>query len=207
MKNRHSLVMDMDIELQEGDLEIHLEPDDPVLAADKRTVTVDGRLIVEGCNISAARANPYFGREIPNYQELGLGADSIYMIYRHPKALAAAAASFEAVPLMLTHVSTSAADPQKDLIAGTVSNVRYRHPMLIADIAVWSDDAIRVIEDESQRELSSAYRYRVKMQPGRTPEGEAYDGFMVPGSIIGNHVALVETGRAGPDVMVKDSAI
>lgn len=212
-KRRQKLVMDAvigalaargiaDIELEE-DEEIFLEPDD-VLAADKRTVTVDGRLIVEGCNISAARANPYFGREIPGYEALGLAADSIYMIYRHPKALAAAAASFEAVPLMLTHVSTSAADPQKDLIAGTVSNVRYRHPMLIADIAVWSDDAIRVIEDESQRELSSAYRYSVRMEPGRTPEGEMYDGFMVPGSIIGNHVALVETGRAGHDVKVKD---
>jgi hypothetical protein len=69
---------------------------------------------------------------------------------------------------------------------------------------VWSDDAIRVIEDESQRELSSAYRYSVRMEPGRTPEGEMYDGFMVPGSIIGNHVALVETGRAGHDVKVKD---
>jgi uncharacterized protein len=204
MNTRHSLVMDMDIELEEDD-EISLEPDD-VFGMDKRTVTVDGRLIVDGCNISRATVNPYFGREIPGAQELGLGADSIYMLYRTPAALKAAASSFEAVPLMLTHVATSANDPQKQLIAGTVSNVRYRHPFLVGDIAVWSADAIRVIEDETQRELSCAYRYSVRMEPGRTPDGQAYDGFMEPGSIIGNHVALVETGRAGPDVMVKDSA-
>lgn len=41
------------------------------------------------------------------------------------------------------------------------------------------------------------------MTPGTTPTGEVYDGIMR--DIIGNHVALVETGRAGSDVLVADS--
>jgi uncharacterized protein len=72
--------------------------------------------------------------------------------------------------------------------------------------SVWNAEAIRVVEDETKRELSSAYRYQADMTPGLSPDGEAYDGIMRPGSIIGNHVALVAEGRAGSDVMVKDSA-
>ena len=41
------------------------------------------------------------------------------------------------------------------------------------------------------------------MTPGVTPEGEKYDGVMR--DIVGNHVALVREGRAGPDVVVGDS--
>ncbi len=41
------------------------------------------------------------------------------------------------------------------------------------------------------------------MTPGVTPNGEPYDGIMR--DIIGNHVALVERGRAGSDVLVADS--
>lgn len=40
------------------------------------------------------------------------------------------------------------------------------------------------------------------MEPG-TVNGDHYDGRMV--EIIGNHVALVPAGRAGPDVCVGDS--
>ena len=44
---------------------------------------------------------------------------------------------------------------------------------------------------------------RVTMTPG-VYEGERYDGVMT--EITGNHVALVSDGRAGPDVVVADSA-
>ncbi|NYM92270.1 DUF2213 domain-containing protein, partial [Salmonella enterica subsp. enterica serovar Typhimurium] len=36
-----------------------------------------------------------------------------------------------------------------------------------------------------------------------TPDGEPYDGVMR--NIVGNHVALVGDGRAGPDCLVMDS--
>jgi hypothetical protein len=201
MNTRHSLVMDMDIELEEDD-EIFLELDDPVFGFDKRVIDIDGRMRVESCNISKACVNPYFGREIPNFEQLGLGADSIYMLYRDPKALAAAAASFENLPLMIQHVATTASDPRHQFIAGVVSNVRWKAPYLVADIAVWDAQAIAVIENETQRELSAGYRYVPDMTPGRSPDGEAFDGRML--SIIGNHVALVAEGRVGPDAFVRE---
>ena len=194
-------IADTDIELEE-DADIDLEADEPVLAADKRVMSVDGRMTVPDCCISKACVNPYFGREIPNFEQLGLGADSIYMLYRDAEALADAADSFENLPLMIQHVATSAADPKKDFIAGVVSNVRWKAPHLVADICVWDSEAIRVIESGEQQEISCGYRFVVEMIPGRTDDGEAFDGSML--SIIGNHVALVEAGRVGPDAYVRE---
>ncbi len=58
------------------------------------------------------------------------------------------------------------------------------------------------VENKQQREISSSYRYRLDMTPGEY-EGEAYDGVMR--DIVCNHVAIVPSGRAGPDVFVYDS--
>jgi hypothetical protein len=69
---------------------------------------------------------------------------------------------------------------------------------------VWDADAIDGIESGEQRELSAAYRYEPDMTPG-TYQGVRYDGVMR--DIEGNHVALVESGRAGSDVIVGDQAL
>lgn len=58
------------------------------------------------------------------------------------------------------------------------------------------------VETERQKEISSSYRYRLDLTPGEY-EGEAYDGVMR--DIVCNHVAIVPSGRAGPDVFVYDS--
>ena len=75
-------------------------------------------------------------------------------------------------------------------------------PYLKNSLVVWDGEAIKLIEDDKQKELSCGYRYRADMTPG-TYEGVRYDGVMR--DIRGNHVALVEEGRAGPDVLVADS--
>ena len=51
-------------------------------------------------------------------------------------------------------------------------------------------------------ELSSAYHYTADMTAGEY-EGKHYDGVMR--DIVGNHVALVDVGRAGRDVVVSDA--
>lgn len=169
-----------------------------------RTKTVDGRLVVLDCRISKANICPYLGREIPGAEALGLEPDKVYRMYRSAAALEAAAPTFERIPLMLHHVSTTAAAPQKDTIIGAVSNVRWQIPYLVADLTVWADDGIEAIESERQCELSPGYRYVPDMTPG-TYEGQPYDGVM-DGPIIANHLAIVDTGRTGPDVLVNDQA-
>jgi uncharacterized protein len=188
------------------DLEIDLELDEPSgVAFDRSARTKDsvGRLHVVDCKISKSNVCAYVGYEVPGHQALGLNPDKVYMLYRDRAALKAAAPSFENLPLLLTHAAVSASDPKQHITVGVVSNVRYEHPYLVGDIAVWNEDAIRLIESGSQRELSCGYGYRPDMTPGRI-EGAAYDGRML--DIVGNHVALVREGRAGSEVAVGDSA-
>jgi hypothetical protein len=167
-----------------------------------RSYDVDGRLHVAQANISKANVCGYLGREIPDYQRLGLDADRTYQLFRDPEELAKAADSFNGVPLLSKHVPVNADDHQPDLVVGAVSNPVFVAPYLTASLVVWARDAIDAIEDESQRELSSAYRYRADMTPG-TFGGMRYDGVMR--EMVGNHVCLVPEGRAGSDVIVGDS--
>lgn len=167
-----------------------------------RTIDVDGRMHVEISNISKATVNPYRGNEIPDWEALGLDANRIYFLLRDPEELARAASTFNNIPLLSKHIPVSAAEPQKDFVVGaTGSNASYQAPYLKNSLVVWDAVAIALIESEEQKELSSAYRYRADMTPG-VYEGVAHDGVMR--DIRGNHVALVEVGRAGPDVVVGD---
>lgn len=177
------------------------------LAFDRQTLRrfdVDGRMHVERCNISKANVCPYFGREIPNWQALRLDPNKIYKLYRDPVELERGAATFRNLQLLMLHTAVNADDPKTDVTVGTVgTDVAFNAPYLTASIAVWTQEAIKLIESKQQAELSCSYRYRADMTPGKTPEGVDYDGVMR--DIMGNHVALVEKGRAGPDVYVSDS--
>lgn len=168
-----------------------------------RRKDIDGRMHVALSPISKGNVCPYFGREIPNWQALGLDADRVYNLLRDPVELAKAAPSFNNVPLMAVHVVSTANDPQKEYVVGaTGTDAVFEPPYLFNSLVIWDGDAIAAIESNEQRELSSSYRYDADMTPG-VFEGEPYDGRMT--NIIGNHVALVEKGRAGADVLVSDS--
>lgn len=174
------------------------------LATDRslRTKDLDGRLHVELCNISKANICPYLGREIPDANRLGLDPQKIYYLYRDPAELAAAAPTFRNLPLLIKHVPVTADVPNTDMVVGTTgSEVTFEDPYLCTSLAVWTAEAIALVESGEQQELSSAYRYRADMTPGSL-NGQAFDGVMR--DIVGNHVALVEEGRAGPDVVVAD---
>jgi len=181
--------------------------DSKVFAFDKsvRTVDADGRLHVEKTNISKGNICPYYGKEIPDYEALGLDAEKKYLLWRHPDELAKGAPTFNNIPLLIKHVPVSAEDHQPDLVIGsTGTDAAFEAPYLTNSLVVWAQEAIDAIENEDQKELSSAYRYRADMTPGEF-QGEHYDGIMR--DIVGNHVALVKEGRAGSDIVVGDSQI
>lgn len=179
-------------------------PAAPSMAFDRanRWYDDDGRLHVARTNLSKANICPYYGREIPGNAELGLEPDRVYQLLRHPDELQKAAETWNNLPLLLKHVEVTSDDHQPDLIGGTISAPVYRHPYLQGSLTAWSDEAIAGIESGELRELSSAYRYDADMTPGEY-EGVAYDGVMR--NLRGNHVALVDVGRAGADVLVADS--
>ena len=169
-----------------------------------RSVDADGRLHVSKTNISKANVCPYFGREIPNWQELGLGADKVYRLYRDPEELAKGASTFNNLPILNKHIRVTVEEPKKENVVGSIgSDVSFDEQYLKASLCVWDAPAIAGVESEKQCELSAAYYYTADMTPGTAPDGEAFDGVMR--DIKGNHLALVEAGRAGPDVYVADS--
>lgn len=175
------------------------------IAMDKssvRSYDVDGRLRVEKTPISKSNICPYYGREIPDYESLGLDANKVYNLFRDPEELRKAAHTFNNIPLLNTHIPVTADNPQKENVVGaTGSNSEFDGEYLNNGLIVWDSSSIAGVESGEQRELSSAYRYRADMTTGEY-NGEHYDGVMR--DIIGNHVALVEKGRAGKDVLVYD---
>ena len=167
-----------------------------------RRIDADGRLHVERSHISKAAVNPYYGREIPGFEALGLVPDKVYRLLRDPVELERAAPTFARLPVLSEHVPVTVETPRPDLVVGAIgSDVTFEAPYLDADLCVWDSAAIAGIETGKVRELSCAYRYVPVMEPGEF-EGQPYDGRMT--EIQGNHLALVEVGRAGSDVVVAD---
>ena len=176
-----------------------------LLAFDKSARLVDesGILHVEKSNISKAIVNPYMGSEIPRWDELGLDPSKVYYLYRDPEELRKASDTFRNLPLLSKHVPVFAEKPPKDLVIGCVgSDIEFKAPYLQGSLSVWDKNSIALIEANAVKELSSAYFYDADMTPG-VVDGTHYDGIMR--NIRGNHVAVVENGRAGPDVVVADS--
>lgn len=167
-----------------------------------RRIDADGRLHVDRSHISKATVNPYYGKEIPGYEALGLQPDKVYRLLRDPVELERAAPTFARLPVLSEHVPVTVDAPRPDLVVGAIgSEVVFAAPYLDADLCVWDATAIAGIETDKVRELSCAYRYVPVMEPGEF-EGQPYDGRMT--EIQGNHLALVEVGRAGSDVVVAD---
>ena len=172
--------------------------------ASVRTIDGNGRLQIAKTNISKANVCPYYGREIPRYEELGLEPDRIYQLWRHPDELKKAAHTFNNIPVLDRHVPDFPSDPPREFRVGaTHSNCEFDGTYLTVGMTIYDDSAMAGIETGEQRELSASYQYVADMTPGATPDGVPYDGIMR--DIVGNHEALVEEGRAGSDVLVADS--
>jgi hypothetical protein len=71
-----------------------------------------------------------------------------------------------------------------------------RIPLLLADA-----DAIKDVR-AGKRELSAGYTCELDFTPGKTPDGDTYDAMQV--AIRANHIAIVDTGRAGPECRIGD---
>ena len=167
-----------------------------------RRIDADGRLHVDRSHISKATVNPYYGKEIPGYEALGLQPDTVYRLFRDPVELERGAATFARLPILSEHVPVTVDAPRPDLVVGSIgSKITFTPPYLDADLCIWDAAAIAGIETDKVRELSCAYRYVPVMESGEF-EGQPYDGRMT--EIQGNHLALVEVGRAGSDVVVAD---
>ena len=151
---------------------------------------------------------PYRGDEIPGADALGLDPNKIYYFLRDPDELKKAAPTFERNQILSKHVPVKTYDTmdeqeKKKLIVGCLgSEVEFNYPYLDADVAIWDSNAIAGIETDTVKEFSCCYHWVPVMTAGDF-KGTHYDGIMT--QIVGNHLAVVESGRAGSDVAAADS--
>lgn len=180
-----------------------------VLAFDKATVRKkdqDGKLHIAISHITKAMVCPYFGREIPNHKDFGLDANTVYNLLRDPNELEKAAHTFNKLPVLSKHepvfVGLTDQDFKPYLIGFSGNDSVYNAPYVDNSLVIYDSVAIAAIEQSVQKEISCGYRYTPVMTKG-VYDGVEYDGVMT--DIIGNHIAIVESGRAGSDVVVGDN--
>ncbi|HGM9698227.1 TPA: DUF2213 domain-containing protein [Proteus mirabilis] len=168
-----------------------------------RTYDEDGMMHVALTPISKSNVCIYYGKEIPNSEELGLEPNKAYRLLRDPEELKKAVSTFNNKPVLNKHIGVTVIDPPKEAIVGsTGERAEFDGTYLKNSMVIWDLDSILGVETEKQKEISSSYRYRLDLTAGEY-EGETYDGVMR--DIVCNHVAIVPSGRAGPDVFVYDS--
>lgn len=180
----------------------------PVTAMDDsaRVLDTNGWYEVAGNPLSKVGVFPYRGSQIPGAPD----PDRVYQVLRpeeelsHPDCIA----SFRLLPWIDNHVMLGSEEDgltpaERKGIQGVIGEqVEYRDGTLFGNIKVFSQALASAIEN-GKRELSCGYRCRYEPMTG-VHDGKAYD--YVQRDIRGNHLALVQSGRMGPDVAVLDSS-
>ena len=170
----------------------------------QRTIDDNEFTRVANCIITSAGVFEYLGREIPNYQSLGLEADQIYKLYRPADEIDKAKDTFKDMPLLDTHLVVYADDIPKSNVIGTLSSdINFDGKDLTCSIVVWDKEAVEQIEAQGKKGLSAGYRYTPVMKNG-VYEGQAYDIIMT--ELSANHVAQVENPR-NPSSIINDEKI
>lgn len=91
------------------------------------------------------------------------------------------------------------AENTKDYQVGfSGTEVVYDNGFVKAVMTITDRDTIERIMRGDAREVSAGYRVNYDPTPGVTDSGEHYDG--IQKEILGNHIAVVRRGRAGPQV-------
>jgi len=169
-----------------------------------RSHDLNGYMDVSGSNISRVGVFPYSGAQIAAELE----GDRIYMVYRPEESLSdlETIESFKLLPFTDEHAMLGAEDgtipaEQKGVHGITSSNVYYEAPYLKADIRVFSEH-LKDLISKGKTELSIGYRCLYEQKAGEY-DGQKYD--FIQRELRGNHLALVDEGRSGPDVAVLDS--
>lgn len=171
--------------------------------ASTRRKDANGFLHVGLSPITKEQVVGYFGVEIPGWKELGLEPTKKYRGYRPADEIRKGAETFNGLPLLFDHHPESAEKPQKEHRVGSVgTDAEWKDPYLLNTMTITDKAAIDAVENGDYRQISCAYRYVPDFSPG-VFSGDPYD--FVMRDIQGNHVALVQKGRAGPDVIVADS--
>ena len=159
----------------------------------------EGYLICKDVPVARIGKQKYLGEEIGM---MGRDADKEFEVNRPEDEVFSDAtiASFEGMPVTNDHPEDPVNAENVHLYQkGHVQNVHRgtgkESDMLIADLIIYDPNTIQDILD-GKREISCGYDYNM----------DDSDGHYTQRQIRGNHVAIVDRGRAGHRVCIKDSA-
>ena len=133
-------------------------------------------------------------------------ADQIVKVYRPEDEVfdRASIHSFISKPITDNHPPKSVtADNFRKYGRGVVMGAVRDGEHLAFDLVLMDADMISAV-DAGKRELSNGYSCELVIGDGVAPDGTAFN--ITQKSIRGNHVAVVDKGRAGPDCRISDSA-
>jgi Uncharacterized protein conserved in bacteria len=165
--------------------------------SENMVMTPEGYLVCENVPIGRTGYMEYLGRELPAAFNEPTG--EIFKVYRRPEELFSEAtiASFEGKPITNTHPTANLnVDTAPMIERGHTQNVRREGDFLVADLHVKDAGLISEIQNKLKREVSSGYDCSWH---------KIGEGVYEQREIIGNHVAVVQNGRAGPKVAIHDS--
>jgi hypothetical protein len=169
--------------------------------SENMTETPDGNLICRNVPLARTGYYEYAGRDL-----IGLDSaepDKMYRVLRRPEEVfsPAAIASFEGKAFTDDHPPVPLITPDNFAYyaKGHVENVHKGigkdAGCLVGDIFAADRDVIKAIQD-GKREISCGYGCKWVPQKNGVIDQQA---------ICGNHVALVDNGRAGSHIAIKDS--
>lgn len=133
-------------------------------------------------------------------QEYRDGMGNVRREMRRVDEVKASVDGFALTPLTNGHPPTLVSpDTAHRYVAGAVGQATYQDGWVKAPITVWTKDAIDAIK-AGRAQLSVGYSCEVVSEPGEY-EGQKYDSWQR--NIKVNHVALVDTARAGPEARLR----
>lgn len=156
---------------------------------------------VKDCILTQAIVSDYLGKEIPNYEQLGLKPDLVYGVLRDPVELAKGKDTIANLLILSKHVAISSEELPKELIIGSVgSDIDFDGKNMTGSITFNDGTYINAI-DSGLTGLSLGYGFDPVLENGSF-EGKAYQVRMT--NIAANHVALVDEPRV-KEAQVADS--
>lgn len=171
--------------------------------SDNIIITPEKYLICSGVPLARTGDQEYFVEEIfspERAEQFGLEYGQKITLHRRPEDLFTEEAmkSYEGKPFTLHHPPDMLdVNNVYEYENGHVQNIRREGDYLVGDIVVKDSRSIEAIQ-HGTREISCGYDFDIE----RDEEGNLYQTHF-----IGNHVALVEHGRAGSNVRIYDHAI
>lgn len=162
----------------------------------KRHKDANGYLIINNNPIAKAGVFDYLESEV----KIDGDTNKIVKVYRPFENLQKIKNDFAKKPILYNHDWVG---DGKNSVDGAIGDlITTNEPYLVADLIIYNPDLIKVIEDNTIKELSPGYNASFIEQSGVFND-EEYQYIQTLENI--NHLAVVETGRSGSDLRILDT--